>query len=203
MRDFRDAKSMAHDLREALAAKHYKITVGESLEIIARLFGVSDWNTLSASIKHANQDSDQNGQGKRGPAPRFTPSTEAALLGALRAAEDRFQAVSTVEHLLLALTEEPEATAVLKGRGVDLGRLRDLLAHTPEIATPGDRSANFGVAPNPSPGFQRVVQRAILNAQMSRTWGITAADLLVAILSEQESNAARLLREHGLDDSSA
>src|ERR1700752_3336082 len=50
MRDFRDAKAMAHTLRAALAAKGMKITIGQSLELIAKAFGVTDWNALAAAI---------------------------------------------------------------------------------------------------------------------------------------------------------
>jgi Glyoxalase superfamily protein len=51
MRDFRDAKAMARTLRAALAAKGLKITISESLELIAQAFGAADWNTLSATIR--------------------------------------------------------------------------------------------------------------------------------------------------------
>jgi predicted enzyme related to lactoylglutathione lyase len=51
MRDFRDAKAMAHSLREGLAAKDLTVTNSESLELIAKAFGVPDWNTLSAAIQ--------------------------------------------------------------------------------------------------------------------------------------------------------
>ena len=51
MRDFRDAKAMAHTLRAALAARGFKITVSQSLELIAETFGVADWNTLAAAIR--------------------------------------------------------------------------------------------------------------------------------------------------------
>jgi ATP-dependent Lon protease len=51
MRDFRDAKSMAQTLREALGAKQISITHSESLEIVAKMLGLGDWNTLSALIK--------------------------------------------------------------------------------------------------------------------------------------------------------
>lgn len=51
MRDFRDAKAMAGTLRAALAAKGLKITVSESLELIAKAFGVADWNVLSAGVR--------------------------------------------------------------------------------------------------------------------------------------------------------
>ena len=47
MRDFRHAKDMAHTLRASLAAKGFKITVSQSLELIAEAFGMADWNTLS------------------------------------------------------------------------------------------------------------------------------------------------------------
>src|SRR5262249_18911259 len=50
MRDYRDAKTMAHSLRAALATKGLKVTVSQSLELIAHAFGVADWNTLSAAI---------------------------------------------------------------------------------------------------------------------------------------------------------
>ena len=48
MRDFRDAKAMAQALRDTLAAKGHKITISQSLELIAEVFGVTDWNTLAA-----------------------------------------------------------------------------------------------------------------------------------------------------------
>lgn len=51
MRDVRDAKAMAHTLRAALTTIGFKITVGQSLELIAETFGVADWNTLSAAIR--------------------------------------------------------------------------------------------------------------------------------------------------------
>ena len=51
MRDFRDAKGMAHTLRAALAARGFKITISQSLELIAEAFGVADWNTLAAAIR--------------------------------------------------------------------------------------------------------------------------------------------------------
>ncbi|HEY2780281.1 MAG TPA: glyoxalase superfamily protein [Steroidobacteraceae bacterium] len=51
MRDFRDAKAMAQTMRTTLSAMGFKITVGQSLELIAKAFGVVDWNTLSAAIR--------------------------------------------------------------------------------------------------------------------------------------------------------
>jgi hypothetical protein len=199
MRDYRDAKSMAHLLRDELAARNYKITVGESLELIARLFGVADWNTLSALIK--NSDPEPNPAGARGQAPRFAPTMEAALLRSLRAAGERGQVESTVEHLLLSLTENPDAAAIMKAGGVDPTTIRELLARSIESVSPGDRRSR--IDPTPSPAFQRVVQRAILDAQASGEWNITGAHLLLAIFSEQDTTAVRILREHGFDRSAA
>jgi hypothetical protein len=50
MRDFRDAKAMAHTLHAALAAKGHEVSNSESLELIAQAFGLADWNILSATI---------------------------------------------------------------------------------------------------------------------------------------------------------
>jgi hypothetical protein len=65
MRDFRDAKSMAQTIRAGLAAKGLKITISESLELIAKALGAADWNTLSAAIKAA------------GPPPKPRPAAAA------------------------------------------------------------------------------------------------------------------------------
>ena len=85
MRDFRDAKTMAHTLRDALAAKHCKITVSESLELIAHLFGAGDWNTLSAIIKK----SDGAAKRRQGSASRYA----APQIG------DRLDVVGLGEHV--------------------------------------------------------------------------------------------------------
>ena len=53
MRNFRDAKAMAKTLRASLAALGFKITVSQSLELVAQAFGVSDWNALAAAIRPA------------------------------------------------------------------------------------------------------------------------------------------------------
>src|SRR5258708_19996091 len=71
MRDFRDAKAMAHTLRAALATKGLNVTVSQSLELIAQAFGVADWNTLSATI-HGEAAGPRNNP----TAPQFpTPPT--------------------------------------------------------------------------------------------------------------------------------
>ena len=201
MRDYRDAKSMAHMLREALAAKHYKITVGESLELIAHLFGVADWNTLSALIKDSGDKRAAPAAHGRRQGPRFALTLEAALHRSLHAAHVRGEQYATVEHLLFSLTEDPDATAIIKQVGLDPAAIRAFLA--PSLGRPSSAPRVFSGDPTPSPAFQRVVQRAILDAQASGEWNITAAHLLVAILSEEDSTAARLLQDHGLSRDAA
>ena len=69
MRDFRDAKSMAQTLRESLSTKAVTISHSESLELVSRMLGVADWNTLSALLQ-----SERRG-GESAPAPRQAGST--------------------------------------------------------------------------------------------------------------------------------
>jgi hypothetical protein len=199
MRDFRDAKTMAHILREALSAKHCKISVGESLELIAKLFGAADWNTLSAFIKRAEEAPKPAEAPARGP--HFAETLEVTLQETLRAAGERGHAESTLEHLLLALTENPDAAAIMKAATVDPATVRDMLKRSPQMEI-RPRDGNWD-PPRPTPVFQRVVQRAILNAQASEELTISGTHLLLALLSEEDSAAAQLLREHGLDRSSA
>jgi len=194
MRDYRDAKAMAHLLREELAAKHFKITVGEGLELVARLFGAGDWNTLSALIKHAPAEP-ASAPGRPGNL-QFATTTEEALHRSLAAASERAQSVATVEHLLLSLTDDPDATDIMKACGVVPATVRESLLRSAEIGTPGDHRDMQD--PSPSPTFQRAVQRAILGIQKSGGGPITGADLLIAIFSEEETTAVRILHEQGM-----
>ncbi|WP_061026609.1 glyoxalase superfamily protein [Bradyrhizobium sp. CCH5-F6] len=59
MRDFRDAKAMAQTLRDALNARSVSLTVGESLELIAKILGLPDWNVLAAKIRSADHGADR------------------------------------------------------------------------------------------------------------------------------------------------
>ena len=196
MRDYRDAKVMARTLREALAAKHHKITVGESLEIIAHLFGVADWNTLSARIKNSEGAPVSVGAHGRPGHVQFALTTEDVLHGALRLASDNGHGQATVEHLMLALTKDPDAAAVMKARAVDLGAIRKQLNHA--IETGSDSSSGDRANPMPSLAFQKVVQRAILDVQRAGGGSVTGAHLLTAILSHEDAIASQILRQHGM-----
>lgn len=197
MRDYRDAKNMAHTLREALAEKHCKITVGESLELVAHMFGISDWNTLSALIKRSDAQANASASHKQPARLQFAAVTEAALRRSLSAAADRGQSQASVEHLLLSLTEDPDAMAVMKACGINPPTIRELLARSLEGKS-SDELIDFK-DPTPSAAFKRVVQRAILELQAAGGGTLTGADICIAIFTDHDSAAARMLEEHGFN----
>ncbi len=103
----------------------------------------------------------------------------------------------TVEHLLLAMLDNPSAQEVLKACGVDLDELRGVLGdfiseHTPRLAAHSDADTQ------PTQGFQRVIQRAILHVQSSGKKEVTGANVLVAIFGEKESHAVYFLNQRGV-----
>jgi hypothetical protein len=189
MRDFRDAKAMAHTLRAALAAKGHQVTNSESLELIAQAFGVADWNTLSAAIRK------EAGPDNNAPAPLFP--TTATMHRALNYARQRKHQYETLEHLLLALIDDVDASAVMKACKVDLGSIKQKLTNyiDNDLKTLVTDGAD---EPKQSAGFQRVIQRAAHYAEGRGRPNRTGADLLVAIFAESESPAARLLGEQDM-----
>src|SRR3981189_2721666 len=103
----------------------------------------------------------------------------------------------TVEHLLLAMLDNPSAAEVLKACGVDLDELRGVLTdfigeHTPRLSPHSDADTQ------PTQGFQRVIQRAILHVQSSGKKEVTGANVLVAIFGEKESHAVYFLHQQGV-----
>jgi hypothetical protein len=213
MRDFRDAKAMAHSLRAALAAKDLKITVSQSLELIAEAFGVADWNTLSAAIRAEPAastppppppDEAVSATGRIG----FSKDLEATLHRAIALAKARGQEYATLEHLLMALTDDPDARAVMTACAADPGQVKESLSGyvdrqpaslmTDDEGPGATATATATATAKPTAGFQRVVQRAVLHVQTSGRTAVTGAQLLVAIFSEQESHAARVLEGLGM-----
>jgi len=103
----------------------------------------------------------------------------------------------TVEHLLLALLDNPTAAEVLRACGANLDELRKHLTQhiaeqTPRIA------ADREVDTQPTLGFQRVIQRAILHVQSSGKKEVTGANVLVAIFGEKDSHAVYFLQQQGI-----
>lgn len=102
----------------------------------------------------------------------------------------------TVEHLLLALLGNPSAREALEACHVDLATLRQELELFIEQTTPVIPSVDEERDTQPTLSFQRVLQRAVFHVQSSGRSEVSGANVLVAIFSEQESQAAYLLRKH-------
>ena len=119
---------------------------------------------------------------------------EKTLHRALALASERRHEFATLEHLLLALCEDPDALAVLDACGIDMERLcrelsgflntelNNLITDTSHDATP-------------TTGFQRVLQRAVLHVQSSGRGQANGANVLTAIFAERESHAVYFLQE--------
>jgi ATP-dependent Clp protease ATP-binding subunit ClpA len=103
----------------------------------------------------------------------------------------------TVEHLLLALLDNPTAAEVLRACAANIEELRKALtdfigAHTPTVA------GSEEIDTQPTLGFQRVIQRAILHVQSSGKKEVTGANVLVAIFGEKDSHAVYFLHQQGV-----
>ncbi|MFN7137429.1 MAG: Clp protease N-terminal domain-containing protein, partial [Thermomonas sp.] len=117
-----------------------------------------------------------------------------------RAREARYEFM-TVEHLLLALLDNPSAEAVLRAVNADLQRLRDELENAIEVSV-NRLPEDDGRDTQPTLGFQRVLQRAVYHVQSSGKKEVTGANVLVAIFGEKDSHAVYFLNQqdvHRLD----
>jgi len=131
------------------------------------------------------------------PVP-FAPETLDTIQRAFRLATDRRHDIVGLEHLLRAITDEPQARALLATCGVNLDSLRKQVdevlakAFTPVPAT-------SAVEPEPSVAFDRVIQQAVVHAAVSSAKHVDTGSLLVFMLQEEESHAAFFLQNQGLD----
>jgi ATP-dependent Clp protease ATP-binding subunit ClpA len=130
--------------------------------------------------------------------PSFSDTLEQAIHSALALANARRHELATLEHLLLALVDEPEAAKVMQACSVDLEELRQTLVNFIDddlstLATEIDGSEAV-----PTAAFQRVIQRAAIHVQSSGRTEVTGANVLVAIFAERESNAAFFLQEQDM-----
>jgi ATP-dependent Clp protease ATP-binding subunit ClpA len=118
---------------------------------------------------------------------------EQSLHRALALATERRHEYATLEHLLLALTEDEDAVPVLRACGVDVDQLRQDLADFVKHELDGLKSTSTA-DPKPTAGFQRVVQRSVIHVQSSGREEVTGANVLVALFSERESHAVYFLQ---------
>jgi ATP-dependent Clp protease ATP-binding subunit ClpA len=120
---------------------------------------------------------------------------EISLNMAFRQAKDSRHEFMTVEHLLLALLDNPSSIEALKACAADMGKIRkellDFIAETTPMIPEGEIERET----QPTLGFQRVLQRAVFHVQSSGKSEVNGSNVLVAIFSEQESQAAYFLKK--------
>lgn len=124
----------------------------------------------------------------------LSQNLEATLHRALHLAKSYHHEYATLEHLLLALTEDADAAPVLRGVGVNLDELRVSLQGflTKEMGALIVRNLEEA---RPTSGFQRVVHRAAIHVQSAGKQDVSGANVLVALFSERESHAVYFLAE--------
>ncbi|MDB2611024.1 ATP-dependent Clp protease ATP-binding subunit ClpA, partial [Amylibacter sp.] len=110
-------------------------------------------------------------------------------------ATQRNHELATLEHLLLALIDEPNASRVMRACAVSLDELRNKLNHFLENELDSLVTNQEGVDATPTTAFQRVIQRSVIHVQSSSKQEVTGANVLVAIFAERESHAAYFLQE--------
>ncbi|WP_071798227.1 ATP-dependent Clp protease ATP-binding subunit ClpA [Natronohydrobacter thiooxidans] len=130
--------------------------------------------------------------------PSFSNTLEQSIHGALALANTRRHEFATLEHLLLALVDEPDASRVMLACNVDLDELRKTLHEFIEEELSSLVTDIEGSEAVPTAAFQRVIQRAAIHVQSSGRNEVTGANVLVAIFAERESNAAYFLQEQDM-----
>ena len=130
--------------------------------------------------------------------PSFSSTLENAIHEALAAANARKHELATLEHLLLALLDEPDAAKVMRACSVDLKVLRKSLVDFIEDDLSTLITDVDGSEAVPTAAFQRVIQRAAIHVQSSGRTEVTGANVLVAIFAERESNAAFFLQDQDM-----
>ncbi len=126
--------------------------------------------------------------------PSFSKTLEDAIHAALAIANSRRHELATLEHLLLALIDEPDAAKVMQACSVDLDELRKTLNDFIDDDLSTLVTEIEGSEAVPTAAFQRVIQRAAIHVQSSGRTEVTGANVLVAIFAERESNAAYFLQ---------
>ncbi|HEY5047488.1 MAG TPA: AAA family ATPase, partial [Rhizomicrobium sp.] len=129
--------------------------------------------------------------------PSLSRSLEQVLHRAIKMASDRHHEYATLEHLLLALTDDSDAAQVMKACNVDMEALkRSLVKYVDEELI--TLVIEDGQDAKPTTGFQRVVQRSVLHVQNSGRDEVTGANVLVALFTERESHAVYFLQEQNM-----
>jgi ATP-dependent Clp protease ATP-binding subunit ClpA len=130
--------------------------------------------------------------------PSFSPTLETAIHAALALANERSHEFATLEHLLLALLDEPDAERVLLACDVEIPQLRQTLLDYLDDDLTSLIAELEGSEAAPTAAFQRVIQRALIHVQSSSRKEVTGANVLVAMFAERESNAAYFLQDQDM-----
>jgi len=129
--------------------------------------------------------------------PSFSRNLEETLHRAVALATGRKHEYATLEHLLMSLTDDEDAAAVMIACDVDLVALKKSLVTYLEVELKS-LIVQDGEDAKPTAGFQRVIQRAVIHVQSSGRDEVSGANVLVAIFSERESHAAYFLQEQDM-----
>ncbi|MBT3069975.1 ATP-dependent Clp protease ATP-binding subunit ClpA [Rhodomicrobium sp. Az07] len=129
--------------------------------------------------------------------PSFSNSLEESLHRAIEYANERHHEYATLEHLLLSLLDDRDASSVLRACNVDVERLRAKLTEFLDKELNNLVLDQDGEA-QPTASFQRVIHRAVVHVQSSGREEVTGANVLVAVFAERESNAAYFLQEQDM-----
>jgi len=130
--------------------------------------------------------------------PSLSRSLEQALHNAIKLASERHHEYATLEHLLLALMDDADASQVVKACNVDMDALKKSVQKyiNEDLST---LVLDDSEEAKPTTGFQRVVQRAVLHVQNSGRDEVTGANVLVALFTERESHAVYFLQEQNMN----
>jgi ATP-dependent Clp protease ATP-binding subunit ClpA len=129
--------------------------------------------------------------------PSFSSSLEESLHRAIEYANERHHEYATLEHLLLSLIDDRDASSVMRACNVDVERLRAKVTEfldkeLTNLVLDQDSEAQ------PTASFQRVIHRAVVHVQSSGREEVTGANVLIAVFAERESNAAYFLQEQDM-----
>lgn len=128
----------------------------------------------------------------------FSRNLDQALHQAIAIATEREHELATLEHLLLALTEDQDAAAVMRACNVDIDLLQRNLHEFIENDLSSNPKLDSGEQAKPTASFQRVIQRAVIHVQSSGREEVTGANVLVALFAERESHAAFFLQQQDM-----
>ncbi len=129
--------------------------------------------------------------------PEFTTDLGNAIHGSIALAREQRNEFVTLDHLLLALLDEPTAARVLLACGVEIEKLKKVLKDHFDKDTVASDSTSRG-EPVPTPGFKRVLTRAVEHVRSSGRASVTGANVIVAIFGERKSTAVEYLHRAGM-----